>query len=319
MTRRDVFGLLRAVLSSAAMFIAGGIVPVVGALATMLAPVPLMLFAIGYPRAQLRVAIAIALAAGLIGAGAGLIAAGVFLVTAGLAAGIMSYMLARRYPFEVITACTAGALIVSGAVAAILAAGSASALSDSLRANLLLALDNGQKFYKSAGLDTVLQPDMRATIVDGTIKLFPALATMSAAVTVLMNLGLFWRLGGRQERVGYPLFGDLVRWSAPEWLIWALLATGFGLFIPMKVLSTIALNCFICLVAVYFCQGLAIMAFYFRVLAMPALARGLIYFVTSVQPVLAILVCAAGVLDLWIDFRRLRSPSQEARNLGDFL
>jgi uncharacterized protein YybS (DUF2232 family) len=319
MTRKDVFWLLRAATSSAAMFVAGGLIPIIGALATMLAPVPLLLFAAGYPQAPWRLAAAIAVAAGLIGLGAGVIAAGVFLATAALAAAIMTYMIARRYPFEIITACTTGALLVTGAVAAILAAGSASALSDSLRDSLTLALDSGQKFYKSAGLDTVLQPDMRTTIVDGTIKLFPALAALSAAVTVLMNLGLFWRLGGRQERIGYPLFGDLVRWSAPEWLIWALLATGFGLFIPMKALSTIALNCFICIVAVYFCQGLAIMAFYFRVLAMPALARGLIYFVTSVQPVLAILVCAAGVLDLWIDFRRLRPPSQEARNLGDFL
>ena len=63
----------------------------------------------------------------------------------------------------------------------------------------------------------------------------------------------------------------------------------------------------------------AIMAFYFRVLAMPSLARGLIYFIMIVQPVLAILVCAAGVLDLWLDFRRLKPPSPEARNLGDFL
>ena len=160
---------------------------------------------------------------------------------------------------------------------------------------------------------------MRAEIVDETIKLFPALAALSAMSMVLLNLGLFWRLTGRQQRLGYLLFGDLVRWSAPEWLIGVLLVTGFGLFIPIKALSTISLNCFICVIAVYFCQGLAIMAFYFRVLAMPVLARGLIYFVTSVQPVLAALVCAAGIFDLWIDFRRLRPPSQETRNLGDFL
>ncbi|HTT75908.1 MAG TPA: DUF2232 domain-containing protein [Candidatus Binataceae bacterium] len=319
MTRKDIFGLLRTALSSAVMFIAGGLIPIVGALATMVAPVPLLLFTVNCPQASLRLAAAIALAAGLVALAAGPMAAGVFLATAGLAAAIMSYMLTRRYSFEMITACTAAALIVVGALAAILTAGSAGALADSLRDGLTLALNNGQKFYKSVGFDTVLQPETRATIVEGTIRLFPALASLSAAFTVIFNLGLFWRLGGRQERVGYALFGDLVRWSAPEWLIWALLAAGFGLFIPIKVLGTIALNCFICVVAVYFCQGLAIMAFYFRVLAMPALARGLIYFVTSVQPVLAILVCAAGVLDLWIDFRRLRPPSQEARKLGDFL
>lgn len=43
MTRKDLFGLLRAAISSAAMFVAGGIIPIVGAVATMLAPIPLML------------------------------------------------------------------------------------------------------------------------------------------------------------------------------------------------------------------------------------------------------------------------------------
>ena len=98
-----------------------------------------------------------------------------------------------------------------------------------------------------------------------------------------------------------------------------LIVAGFGLFIPIPQLATIALDGFVCVAAVYFCQGLAIMSFYFKVLTMPPLARGLIYFVTIVQPVLAALVCAAGVFDLWIDFRRLKPPSQEARNFGDFL
>jgi uncharacterized protein YybS (DUF2232 family) len=319
MTRKDVFGLLRAVISSAAMFIAGGVIPIVGVLATMLAPVPLMAFAACRPNSLIRVAGAIVLAAALIGAAGGPMAAATFLATAGLAAAIMTYMLGRRYPFETIAMCTAGAMIVTGAVAAIVLTGSIGGLADGLRDSLTQALANGQRLYKSAGLDTVLPPDTQAEIIDGTIKLFPALAALSAAITVLLNLGLFWRWTGKQERTGYLLFGDLVRWSAPEWLIWVLLVTGFGLFIPVKAMSTIALNCFICVTAIYFCQGLAIMAFYFRVLAMPALARGLIYFVTGVQPVLGALVCAAGVLDLWIDFRRLRPPSQEARNLGNFL
>jgi len=48
-------------------------------------------------------------------------------------------------------------------------------------------------------------------------------------------------------------------------------------------------------------------------------ARVAIYVITCVQPVLAVLVCLAGVLDMWVDFRRLKPPSQEAGNFGDFL
>jgi uncharacterized protein YybS (DUF2232 family) len=228
-------------------------------------------------------------------------------------------MLERRKPFEMVVLCTAAAMLVAGTLAAFAAAGSPGALAQALHTDLMAAMARGEKFYRNLGIDAGLSADTRSSIVNAALRLSPALAAISAAFVALANLGLFWRLSGRQQRVGYMLFGDLVRWSTPEWLIWALLVSGFGLFIPMAPLSTIALDCFICVAAIYFCQGLAIMAFYFKVLAMPPLARGLIYFVTGVQPVLAALVCAAGVFDLWIDFRRLKPPSQEARNLGDFL
>ena len=73
------------------------------------------------------------------------------------------------------------------------------------------------------------------------------------------------------------------------------------------------------IVGVYFCQGLAIMAFYFKQLRMPAVARGLIYFVPLAQPILMALVGAAGIFDLWVDFRRLKKPNAAARNLRNFL
>jgi uncharacterized protein YybS (DUF2232 family) len=60
------------------------------------------------------------------------------------------------------------------------------------------------------------------------------------------------------------------------------------------------------------------MAFYFKQLRMPLVARWLIYVVTIAQPVLTALVGAAGVFDLWVDFRRLKPPNVAARNLGNF-
>ena len=50
----------------------------------------------------------------------------------------------------------------------------------------------------------------------------------------------------------------------------------------------------------------------------PSIVRGIIYFVVFAQPVVAALVSIAGVFDMWIDFRRLKPPSPEANNLGDF-
>ncbi len=319
MTRRDVIGLVRAAFGAAALFLAGGVVPMVGGVAMLFAPTPVLGYAIGYPRALWRMAAAVALAMGLIALGAGPTAAGAYLLTLGLATILMVYLIERRRPFETIVLCTAGAILLAGVGVALAFAGSPAALAEALRQSLTIAMTHGEKFYKTIGIDSAIPPDLRANIVEAALRLSPALAVLSAAFTVLINLGVFWRISGRQQRLGYMLFNDLARWSTPDWLIWVLLTTGFGLFIPVDALSTIALDLFVCVAAVYFCQGLAIMAFYFKVLSMPPAARGLIYFVTIVQPVLAALVCAVGIFDLWIDFRRLKPPSQEARNLGDFL
>src|SRR6266851_200868 len=145
-------------------------------------------------------------------------------------------------------------MLVGGALSALAIVGSPQALAHDLRESLNAALAQGDKFYRMAGLDLTLSPDLRATMVQTTLNLMPALMIISAALMVLVNLGVFWRISGRQQRVGYPLFADLVRWSTPEWLIWVLLVTGFGWFIPLQVLRTIAFDLFVCVAAVYFCQ-----------------------------------------------------------------
>ncbi|MGH8011035.1 MAG: DUF2232 domain-containing protein [Candidatus Binataceae bacterium] len=319
MTRKDAFGLVRAALIAAVLFLAGGMVPIAGGLVMLLAPVPVLYYAVGLPGALWRGGGAIVLAAALVGLAAGPSGALAYTVTFGLATAVMTYTLERRKPFETVVLCTVGTMLVAGLLASLALVGSPAELATVLHRDLLAALTRGEKFYHMVGMEASISSGTRDSIVNATIRLSPALAAISAGFAVLVNLGIFWRLSGKQQRVGYPLFGDLVRWAAPDWLIWTLLVSGFGLFVPVAPLSTIFLDCFACVAAVYFCQGLAIMAFYFKVLSMPPLARGLIYFVTIVQPVLAALVCAAGIFDLWIDFRRLKPPSQEARNFGDFL
>jgi uncharacterized protein YybS (DUF2232 family) len=318
-TLRDIFGMVRTAFASAVMFLAGAVIPVLGTAAMIFAPAPVLGYAVGFPRAMIRMAVVVILTAVLVGFGAGLPAAAAYTVTFGLAAAVMCYMLERQQPFERIVLCATASMAVAGTLGALAFAGTPATLAHQLHNELITGMMRGEKFYKTLGINAAVSADTQAMVADALVRLTPALLMIFGALSVLLNLGVFWRLSGKQRRVGYALFGDLVRWSAPEWLIWLLLVAGFGLFIPLAPLGTIALNIFICVLAVYFCQGLAIMAFYFKVLGMPRLARGLIYFVTVVQPVLAALVCVAGIFDMWIDFRRLKPPGREARNIGNFL
>jgi uncharacterized protein YybS (DUF2232 family) len=317
MTFRDLFGMLRACLTSAVMFMTGAIVPILGTIALILAPAPVLGCAVGFRNAVWRAVAVPAAATGLIILAGGLAAGAAYFATIGVSSVVICFMLERRRPFEQIVAVAAVSMLVVGALSALAFVGSPEALAQGLHNNLLQVMTRSEKLYNAAGLETSMTQDLRMRIVNVTVRLMPALLAIAAAMMALANLGLFWRISGRQQRIGYVLFGDLTLWSSPEWLIWALLIAGFGLLIPVPQLSAAALNCFVCVAAIYFCQGLAIMAFYFRVLAMPSFARGLVYIITFIQPVLAILIGAAGVFDLWIDFRRLKPSSPETRNAGD--
>jgi len=317
-TRKAIIGMIRAAALGAALFLAGGAIPILGGVAMLFAPAPVLIYAVGREHANLRSSIAVLLAAVLVSVAAGWFAGASYLATFGIATLIISLLLERRYRFEVIVVAVVAVFLVVATLGALIATGSPAALVKAMQTELTTGMARGSQLYKMVGMPNAVPADTQAEIIDLTIKLSPALVAMLAALAALMNLRIFWRWVGRQ-RLPYTLFGDLLRWSAPERLIWALIGTGFGIMAPVQALSALALNGFLCVAAVYFCQGLAIMAFYFQMLAVPSIVRGVIYFIALVQPVVAAIVCVAGVFDMWIDFRRLKPPRQEAGNFSDFI
>jgi uncharacterized protein YybS (DUF2232 family) len=309
--------MVRAAALAGAFFLAGGAIPLIGGVLMMLAPAPIILYAVGRPNPNPRAIIAVLLASALVAILAGPFAGLGYFVSFGLATAITCYMLERGSSFEMITAVGAGAMVAASVVAALAIMGGPDALIKTVHDELAQGMARGQDFYKLLGMQQTIPADTQASVISLTMRLSPAFALLLAASTMLLNLRVFWRWAGPQ-RLTYSLFGDLSRWSAPDWMVWLLLAGGFGLFIPVPAIGDIALNGFICIAAVYFCQGLAIIGFYFQSLSVPSIVRGIIYFVVFAQPVVAALVCIAGVFDMWIDFRRLKPPSPEANNLGDF-
>jgi uncharacterized protein YybS (DUF2232 family) len=311
-------GVIRAAALSAALFLAGGAIPFAGTLLMLFTPAPIMSHAIGRPGAIWRTIVAVVLTAIAVLAAAGPFALLAYTVSFGLATAIICYMLERAARFESIVAVTVVAVMAAGTAAVLIAVGSPAALLANFRDGLTAALARTGDFYKATGISNGLDADARAKLADTILQLSPALTVISAAFAVLANLAIFWRWAGK-NRLPYKVFGDLARWSTPEWLIWVLIATGFVLFAPFEPARTAALDGFVCVATIYYCQGLAIAAFYLKMLSTPAPWRGVVYFITGVQPMLAALVATVGVFDLWIDFRRLRPPSQEADTFSDLL
>lgn len=85
--------MVRAAALAAAFFLAGGAIPMIGGILMMLAPAPIIVYAVGRPSPSLRATIAVLLATAFVAILAGPFAGLGYLVSFGLGTGIVCYML----------------------------------------------------------------------------------------------------------------------------------------------------------------------------------------------------------------------------------
>jgi len=99
----------------------------------------------------------------------------------------------------------------------------------------------------------------------------------------------------------------LYHWAAPEWLIFVLLGAGFLLLVPLNGARFFGLNLLMVVAVLYFCQGVAVVATWFHRLGLPRLLRMVGYPLLFLNPFFFVII-TLGLLDLWLDFRRLHQP-----------
>ena len=139
----------------------------------------------------------------------------------------------------------------------------------------------------------------RDPLLAGMLSILPAALALAGALTMLLNVLIVRSL------LPWLRTTDLRTWSAPQPLIWAFIATGFGMFAPLPSVALIAANGFVLLLGCYFCQGLAIVSFYLERFRLRRGLRVAMYGLLVTQQILVLLVVVMGVFDLWANFRRL--------------
>jgi hypothetical protein len=136
-------------------------------------------------------------------------------------------------------------------------------------------------------------------------RLLPGLLVTNMAMVAWLNVvlarQLIFTLGW-----GAP-DPPLYHWAAPEWLIFVLLAAGFLLLVPVTRVRFFGLNLIIVVAVLYFCQGVAVVATWFHRLGLPRPLRLIGYPLLFLNPFF-FLIITLGLMDLWLDFRRLHQP-----------
>jgi uncharacterized protein YybS (DUF2232 family) len=158
----------------------------------------------------------------------------------------------------------------------------------------------------TGGTPVPLVPGVAPAQVEALLKrLLPGLLVTNMALVAWLNVVLsrqiIFLLGWGEADP--PLY----HWVAPEWLIFVLLGAGFLLLVPVAGARFFGLNLLMVVAVLYFCQGIAVVATWFHRLGLPRLLRMIGYPLLFLNPFFFVII-TLGLLDLWLDFRRLHQP-----------
>jgi uncharacterized protein YybS (DUF2232 family) len=150
-------------------------------------------------------------------------------------------------------------------------------------------------------LPGVSQANMEALLQ----RLLPGLVVANTGLVAWLNVILARQIA---LLLGWgPPEPPLFNWTVPEWLIFVAVGTGFLLLIPVSWMRTLSLNLLLVLALLYFCQGVAVVAAWFNRLSLPRFMRLIGYPLLFLNPFF-FLIITLGLMDLWLDFRRLHRP-----------
>lgn len=295
-----------AAVSSAGLYAGMVVAPESAAVLVWLVSLPGLLLVAVRPRGAVLWLILASLAIGLI---ADPIASVSFAVTLGVATWTIASGVARSWTVERTLASALAVWSVGVAALFVVNAGGLESAFSAASAQVDEAFAVALEASKAAGADkealTLLEAE-RSTLVASVLQILPGLVVLTGGAILAVNVAIARRF--------VPLFDGfrLRYWRAPDALIWAFIATGFGMFVPLDAPSTIATNAFVVLLGCYFLQGLAVVAYYLERFGLPTSLRIGTYILIVIQQVLTALVLALGIFDLWGDFRRLHSGTADA-------
>ena len=156
------------------------------------------------------------------------------------------------------------------------------------------------------GAPVPLVPGVAPAQVEAVLqRLLPGLLVTNMALVAWLNVVLSRQL---IVLLGWGAADPpLSQWAAPEWLIFVLLGSGFLLLVPVAGARFFGLNLLMVVAVLYFCQGVAVVATWFQRLGLPRLLRMIGYPLLFMNPFFFVII-TLGLLDLWLDFRRLHKP-----------
>jgi len=285
-------------------------VPIGGGLLTALAPFPLIVLAVKYPWRY---------AVSLLGLEGGLMLLGgqlqslFFLSQCGLVAFATAGAIRRGWS---ISRTMVGSLVVPLGVGALLLAVYGTLVQSPTPELVTRYFDKivsvSQEYVRAVEQLQEGEDEQLTALVEALPQLvfavLPGLVVIGHLFANLLNYILVRRYCQRGQPPLRLDPDDLTCWRASDYLVWVFLVSGAALLVPIDLVSASGLNVLLVTLAIYLLQGLAIVLFWGRRLPFPLGVQCLMLAVVFlIAGPLCVVVCtAAGLFDLWVDFRSQR-------------
>lgn len=302
-----------AALQSAGLTVAGFVIPILGQIAILFAPVPPVLAAVRQGRKAGFAALGIA------GAIVSIVVSGkmvfvFFFLSFGLMAAGLSEGLTRRFKPEL--AILAGGLLPLAALVAVLVPVLVKAGKDPLvladeyfRTSIIEA----QQLYTQLGLTEVAQ--MLASVPEQFLHYLVRLSPGIIVATSLLQAAFCYGVARtillrRDPALSIPSQPTLATWHAPDNWVWGLIVTLALVALTKGAPYFLGLNLALVYVIIYLAQGLCLFEAWLRKARIAVLWRSLIHTLIMTLPPFMAIIIALGVVDIWADFRKVRTPQQ---------
>ncbi|MBU1183202.1 MAG: YybS family protein [Pseudomonadota bacterium] len=174
--------------------------------------------------------------------------------------------------------------------------------SEYITENLKLAID----IYENMGVSEEhiqMISDSMEQIRYVLVGIIPALIVAFTLLVSWINL-MISRPVLIKNNLYYPDFVSLNLWKAPEYLVWAVIASSVMLFFPDKVFKIAGLNFLLVLMMIYFFQGIAIVSYYFEKKRVPRTLKVFLYSLIALQHFIFLFVIGLGFFDTWLNIRK---------------
>jgi uncharacterized protein YybS (DUF2232 family) len=304
--------IIIAALQAAGLTIAGFLVPMLGQVAVIFVPVPLLLVTVLHGRRA--GALSVALAAGIVSVAGGFHATVVlFFLSFGLMALVLAEGLVKGakpesvaavagiLPLFVLLLVVAPALLKTGKDPMTLG-------EELLRRNIA----DVRRLYTDLGAAEVVEAldALSDRVVFYVVRLLPGMVLVTTVLQAAACYGIGRTLALRRipglAAARQPTFD---RWHAPDAWVWPLIATLALVALAPRDSAAwfLGLNLSLLWLLVYAAQGAALLEHFLRKARMTVIARSFLQAVILLLPT-AVAVIAFGVVDIWADFRKVRTP-----------